>query len=313
MEPIYSYEPEKHKPMPRIFTWRISVRSYELNRFGYVSPATFLNYLEETAVRASAEAGYNKDWYEANDALWIIRQMTLRQFNPIGYDDELQIRSWVSDWRRVRSHREYDIIRATDKARVLRARADWIFINRSQMRPQRLFPEFETDFDPWYDSQEDLTIPLNGQQPFTMPTQYTMVRRANEHELDRVDHVNNAVYLRWIEDAFATCLDNAARSGELPANLITGPPFHLYHDIEYFQSAQAGEQVTISCQPTGYDAEHLTWQCKIRRLSDNALVVANQAISTFLADNTYPVWPTSATGQPPAPSGSNPRGEANTK
>jgi acyl-CoA thioester hydrolase len=298
--------------MPRIFTWRINVRSYELNRFGYVSPATFLNYLEETAVRASAEAGYDNEWYEANDALWIIRQMTLRQFNPVTYDDELQFRSWVSDWRRVRSHREYDITRVRDEARVLRARADWIFINRRKMRPQRLFPQFETDFDPWYDSQEDLTITLDNQQSFTPRTHYTTVRRAAEHELDRVDHVNNAVYLRWIEDAFATCLENAARSGVLPSSFTTAPPFHLYHDIEYFQSAKASEQVTISCQPTRYDQKHLTWQCEIRRVKDNTLLVSNQAISTFLANVTYPIRPTGVIGQHPAPSGRNPRGEANT-
>src|SRR5215470_17896979 len=98
--------------MPKVYSWRFNVRSYELDVSGQVAPPTFLNYLEEGAVQASAAEGYDYNWYFANNRMWVVRKITMRYFSPAVHGDELELYTWVSDFRRVQSNREYDLRRA---------------------------------------------------------------------------------------------------------------------------------------------------------------------------------------------------------
>ena len=53
------------------------------------------------------------------------------------YRDELEVRTWVSDMRRVRSQREYEVRRAGDDGRWSRARVDRLGVRRSRPRRAR--------------------------------------------------------------------------------------------------------------------------------------------------------------------------------
>jgi acyl-CoA thioester hydrolase len=47
--------------MTRTYTRRFKVRQYELDSFGHVNNAVYVNYLQEAAIEASADAGYDPD------------------------------------------------------------------------------------------------------------------------------------------------------------------------------------------------------------------------------------------------------------
>jgi acyl-CoA thioester hydrolase len=122
--------------MTRAFTRRFKVREYELDSFGHVNHAVYIKYLQEAAIEASADAGYDMDWYKAAGTQWVIRKLTARYHTPALYGDELEVTTWVSDLRRVRSQREYDVRRVSDGQRVLRARHDWVYMDMSTDRPR---------------------------------------------------------------------------------------------------------------------------------------------------------------------------------
>src|SRR5258708_16044043 len=123
--------------MAKVYSWRFQVRTYELDVTGEVRPAAFLNYLEEGAVQASTAGGYGYDWYKENNRMWVVRKFTIRYYGPAVYGDELELATWVSDFRRVQSNREYALQRS-DGELVLRARGNWVFMNVQTMQPQRI-------------------------------------------------------------------------------------------------------------------------------------------------------------------------------
>lgn len=267
--------------MPRIYRWTFPVRSYEIDQFGHVNNAVYLNYLEETAVRASADAGYDNNWFDADGSLWVVRTMSLRYFEPAVYGDELEAASWVSDFRRVRSHREYEIKRARDGVRILRARADWVYLDRYTMKPKKLATEFEHAYDPVPNSQEELGIYLKNPQRFDDSHHFVARWHVQPHEIDRVEHVNNAVYLRWVENAFYRAMHSVGWGHErMKAEnflILAGA-----HEIEYFQSAQLGDEITVTSWAAEIERVRGAWIHEIRRSDTNELLARDYAVGIFL-------------------------------
>src|SRR5262245_61593343 len=133
--------------MSKTYSWRFQVRTYEAGSDGLVSPTNLQRYLEEGAMQASASAGYDYDWYRNNNRLWVLRTTTIRYFAPVIFPDELELTTWVSDFRRVQSNRDYALHRVSNGELVLRGRGNWVFLNTETMQPMRVPPEFVEGFE----------------------------------------------------------------------------------------------------------------------------------------------------------------------
>ena len=114
--------------MGPVYTAYVTVRHDELDRFGRLHPGVYLRYLAHAAVEASAAAGCDGAWYARAGAMWLVRRSTLAVARPARAGERLAIRTWVEDFRRVRSHRRY-VVQAADGAPVLDALTDWVYLD----------------------------------------------------------------------------------------------------------------------------------------------------------------------------------------
>src|SRR5947209_7708204 len=97
------------------------VRSYECDWLGHVNNAVYQHYLEQIAIEASDDAGFDGPWYDAHGTAWVLRGVTVEVLRPAISRDVLEVSTWVSSWRRVRAQREYHIRRPADGALIVRA------------------------------------------------------------------------------------------------------------------------------------------------------------------------------------------------
>ena len=123
--------------MRGVYTSFVNVRHHELDAFGRVHPGVYLRYLAHAAVEASTAAGFDAAWYAAAGAVWLVRRSTFTVLRPATAGEELEIRTWVEDFRRVRSHRRYEV-RGADGALRLVARTDWVYVDLASGRPRRV-------------------------------------------------------------------------------------------------------------------------------------------------------------------------------
>src|ERR687885_301189 len=98
----------------REYSRRFRVRHYELDSFGHVNNAVYVNYMQEAAIEASDDAGFGAAWYSERGTNWVIRKLSIRYLLPARYRDELQVRTWISEVRRATCTREYLITRIGD-------------------------------------------------------------------------------------------------------------------------------------------------------------------------------------------------------
>ena len=91
--------------------------------------------MQETAFDATAAAGYPVSRYEAMGRLWLVRESDVEHIRPLRYGDTVTVRTWVADFRRVRSRRAYEFRLANTGELVAQAQTDWVFLDSATGRP----------------------------------------------------------------------------------------------------------------------------------------------------------------------------------
>ena len=116
---------------------RIGVRTSELDSFGHVNHAVYLNYFEHARFEALKRAGFS--WEVLGDRGWAIFVVRIEvdYLAEAGREDQLLIRTWADSFRRTSMVLAQEMVRddETDTP-VARARvtAVWIGPDRRPMR-----------------------------------------------------------------------------------------------------------------------------------------------------------------------------------
>ena len=224
----------------RAFSWTAPVWQADLDAFGELRNTTLLRMLQEAATRASSDVGFDAAYYERTGLMWIIRRTRLTLTSPARYGDVLTVRTWIADFRRVRSQREYEV-HARDRL-VARASTDWVFVDRTTGRPRRIPDEWEATFMPDGPTAAE-RVPFPETEPG--PRSTTLRRRVELHELDALRHVNNSNYVSYLEQA---AYDVAGAGGfDLEAQIRAGGRLRaVSHDLEYLDAALYGETIGVT-------------------------------------------------------------------
>jgi acyl-CoA thioesterase FadM len=221
----------------RSHTWTTRIHLWDLNAYGDVHGAAWLRLLWQAASDASAAAGFGLDWYERHGTIWLIRRTALAIPAPARVDDSIAITTWVADIRRVRSRREYDVSRSSDKAAIARAWTDWVYVD-ARGKPVRVPEQVQHALMP-----DGVVARERTNHPWPAPPAGAFRRRrcVEFAALDTVAHVNNAYYAHYLEqdvfDALAArgwAIDPAARDGHLRLGAL---------DIEYFDAALYRDEI----------------------------------------------------------------------
>jgi acyl-CoA thioester hydrolase len=227
--------------VPLVYTATAAVRHHELAAWGRVYPAAHLRNVAEVAVAASAAAGFGPSWYDDLGAHWIVRRTIADFHRAVGRDATCTLRTWVADFRRVRSRRCYEI--RVDGALAVTAESDWVLIDVASGRPRRIPAEVERVFDAPSGTASvarpafDAALPPVHPMRTPAPVRFT--------DLDSLGHVNNAAYLDVLMEA---ALAPLATVGWGVDRLATAglAPFVAACDLEYLDAAVWGEPLAVT-------------------------------------------------------------------
>jgi len=127
------------RPLPGapVSETRIDVRSSELDSFGHVNHAVFLNYLEHARFRALEEAGFSWDVLDERGwAIYVVR-IEVDYLAEVRRGESMRVRTWADSFRRTSMRLGQEILRDDGRDEpVARAvvTAVWIGPDRKPMR-----------------------------------------------------------------------------------------------------------------------------------------------------------------------------------
>ncbi len=217
----------------RQYALHIPVPVAELDPFGELKTAALIRILQLAAARASEDAGFDLSWYERTGTTWVVRLTHVEKLEPARHGDELIVRTWVSDFRRVRSIRQYEVSRIADGAIIARAATDWVYVDAASGAPAVVPDEIQRSLMP-----DGVATEQRRRRPRNTPSvaEPFPLRRVELADLDSLGHVNNSHYASFVEQAL---VDALTASGWSPDLATRAPHLRVVElEIEYFTSAK---------------------------------------------------------------------------
>lgn len=260
------------------------IRAYECDPYDHVNHANYLRYMQEAAFDASAALGYNTARYREMGHHWLIRETDITYLRPLVYGDTVIVKTWVGDFRRVRSRRMYELRLASSGDPVAKASTEWVYLNTETLRPATVPPEMVAAF--WHPD----TAAGERREPFPEappppPGLFRMRRQVEWRDLDQVRHVNNANYLAYIEecnvsatDAFGWPIDRIMEQG-------VGIVARRYR-IEYREPALLHDELEVTSFLSDVKRSTAVRHNEVRRVRDGALLARAYSLWVFVDLNT---------------------------
>ena len=228
--------------MSKIFTRTFRVRWSELGASGQVSPANYLRYLVETAYDWGDSFGLGSSNEASLGLFWLIRETEIHLLRPLHHNEVFEFTIWMVNWQRVRGTRCFEIKLKDSSEVIAQGTQQIVCMDRATQRPSSPPEEIMNNFR----LEDPRVFPYERFPKVARPdSAFASQRQVEWQDLDALEHVNNAIYVTYAEEAAALEL---ADCGWPPTRLaeqrlaLTTRRVH----VQYHSPAVWGETLTIS-------------------------------------------------------------------
>jgi acyl-CoA thioester hydrolase len=249
---------------------------HECDAYGQLHNLGYLRWMQEAAFGASAAVGYDFAQYDAMHYLWLVRETELEIHQPIAYGEQIDIKTWVMDFRRFRSRRAYEFTNRRTGELAAQANTDWVYVDAERLRPAKIPAEMQLAFFPEGPPAEEAPRERFPALPPPPGKTFSTQRAVHWHEIDQMWHVNNAMYLLYLEEAgnlanrsFGWHTERLRENG----CRLTSRRQH----IEYRLPAALGEQLEIVTWLSDVEDTTAKRHYQIQRAGDGTVLLQAQA------------------------------------
>ncbi len=230
------------------------VRFDEAGADGRIRTSALLRYASDIAWRHSEDLGFDRTWYTERGRWWVVRAIDLEVLAPITMGTTLRLATAVIGHRRIWARRRGEF-RLPDGTLAALAVADWVIVDE-RGRILRIPGDFGDAF-PNPELNGEITRVTMPSTPSAHSDAAWLSIHVRPQDLDPMGHVNNAVYLDWIEEAIVSAGDQDATT-VVPRTIA----------IEYAASAELGDALeAITWHEDG------AWWVRLTRVGDGAVLV----------------------------------------
>ncbi len=123
-------------------TWRYTarwpVRQYELDQYGHVNNAVYLNWIEQVATDHVEAMGFGRGWAAGLGGGWVVREHRVTYHRPVVYGDVVLVTTLPQRIGGVRGIRRTEIHREADGELLTEAETVWVWVRLADGRPTRV-------------------------------------------------------------------------------------------------------------------------------------------------------------------------------
>jgi acyl-CoA thioester hydrolase len=255
------------------------IRHYECDAYGHVNHANYLRYMQEAAFGATHAVGFSPQAFAERNLMWVAYETDIEYIAQLVYGDTLHVKTWVEDFRRVRSLRQYELYR--DEQLIARAHTDWVLLDTQKLTPVSI----PSDIVEAYAAGDPVEPPASREKLPTYPkipdNAFRMRRSVAWRDLDPVGHVNNAVYLHYTADCGMQIAKNYGWSMLTMRDRGYGNVARR-HTIEYKNAAQLDDELEISTWITHMRRASAIRHYVIKRVHDDKLIARIRTLAIWI-------------------------------
>jgi acyl-CoA thioester hydrolase len=239
--------------------------------------AVYLRYMQEAGIEAAAAVGFDHQWHESEGRIWLPRRTEIEYLRPLQVGDQVEVRTWVKGFRRVFCRREYEFRKIGEKDIVAQAQTDWVFLERTRMKPVTIPSEIKSTFVP--ESSRETPVPrIRIPEPPPPPEGIFKIQRPVEwQDIDSMQHLNNAAYLDYAMNTGVRL--TSAFGWPMSKWMEEGIAFVARkNSIEYLIPAQMEDELEISTWLFNVRPATVTRHFNLRRTASQELLAQIQTV-----------------------------------
>ncbi|GHT27862.1 hypothetical protein FACS18942_07700 [Planctomycetales bacterium] len=130
-------------PVP-VYHHRVIVQKSDIDENKHANNICYLRWMNEAAIAHSTANGWTSQKLIELGQTWFARRHTIEYLAPVAEGEELEVITWIYDWKSVRSVRKYRFIRYSDNTVAAEAETLWVFVNTATGKPVRI-PQIVAD------------------------------------------------------------------------------------------------------------------------------------------------------------------------
>ena len=128
-----------------IYTRSITIPDNAIDENGHVNNVVYVQWMQDIAVEHYASIGGIEA--QGPEATWVVREHKIEYLLPAFAGEEIEIRTWVENIRRVRSLRKYEFFRKSDGKALVKGETDWVFVDVKTGSPRAVPKEVVNIFN----------------------------------------------------------------------------------------------------------------------------------------------------------------------
>jgi acyl-CoA thioester hydrolase len=117
----------------RIYIRSFTIPEWSIDENGHANNVAYVQWMQDIAVEHYASIGGIEA--QGKDATWVVREHRIEYLLPAYAGEEIEIRTWVENIRRVRSLRKYEFVHKSDGNVLVRGETDWVFVDVKTGKP----------------------------------------------------------------------------------------------------------------------------------------------------------------------------------
>jgi len=125
-------------PISSVYSKTYKIPKSAIDENGHVNNVAYVQWMQNIAVEHYSSIG--GVIAQGPDATWVVREHKIEYLLPAFAEEEIEIKTWVENVRRVRSLRKYEFVRKSDGKVLVRGETDWVFVDVKTGTP-RAIPE----------------------------------------------------------------------------------------------------------------------------------------------------------------------------
>ncbi len=114
-------------PISPTYSKTIKVTQDFIDENGHVNNVVYVQWMQDIAVEHYSSIGGVEA--QGPESTWVVREHKIEYFLPAFDGEEIEIRTWVENIRRVRSLRKYEFLRKSNNKLLVKGETDWVFVN----------------------------------------------------------------------------------------------------------------------------------------------------------------------------------------
>lgn len=206
---------------------RIASEFEEATGTEMVRTAIYLAWAADVAWQHSTLMGFGRDWYSDRGLFWLVRAVRLDLLKPVRTHGQAFMSTQVVGYRRIAAHRHSEVFDPSGEM-IASLEIDWVMTNAKGV-PTRVPEEMLAFIADSASTFEMMKVAL----PPTPPDAAERTFRVRRRDLDPLEHVNNSVYIDYLEEAL-----EAAGQG----SLLTAMPRR--YEIDFVAAAERDNLLT---------------------------------------------------------------------